>query len=236
MPLSVRCERCGRQFSVYAQQLRTRRGRVSCPHCGTRFDGVAALIDEPMTDTEPTSGKLWVAVRLGIGRRRVERADEGHPAQMSRAPRIGPPPRRWRRLGGLLALLALAALLLGWQNRDALRQYPQGRLVLERLCQTLDCTLPPSSATVSVLEPALTPDPAGAGALTLTVKLRNDAPAPQPTPALQLDLFDLAGDLAAARRIDPAGAPPLEPGETRTLRLSIAPPPVEISDFKVRVP
>jgi len=74
----------------------------------------------------------------------------------------------------------------------------------------------------------------------LRLKVRNEADLPQPAPILELELFDLQGDLAAVRRFSPAE---YAPGEPRLLAprgslevgLSLVKPGPEPAGFKVRL-
>ncbi len=257
MPLTTRCNRCARLFPVYAQQLKARRGRVNCPQCGARFDGVAALLDEPMPGFETQPGRIWTAARVGIGNGRgtgnrsalglrlgigssAPAATQVEPSARRRAA-AGPLARLSWVAGSLLLVLALGAQWVWWQRGDLLRD-PKGRRALETLCERLGCTLPVPRVpgSLEVLDPTLNPDPAGDGSLSLRLRIANRGRLPQSVPLLELELLDREGDLAATRRFAPeeyaAGAMgPLDPGETRTLSLTIARPEMETSGFKVRL-
>jgi hypothetical protein len=76
--------------------------------------------------------------------------------------------------------------------------------------------------------------------LTLRLRVRNGATLAQPRPYLDLELFDLAGDLIAARRFAPADYAQDDPvlmasGEEIAVELVFASPGVETSGFKVRL-
>lgn len=255
MPLTTRCGRCGRLFPVYAQDLKRRRGRVSCPQCGNRFDGVAALLDEPMGGLEASGGRA----RLGMGQRgpaNGTRASAAGPGAQRAAAPAGParPQPRARaatqsagsesRVFWGLVMLALALALVAqaawWQRADLLRD-PQTRHWLSLLCAGLGCQVPAPRlpGSLEMLEPTLTPDP-DSGALVLRLSVRNGSILDQPPPLIDLELFDQQGDLAAARRFPsadyaPDGQPLMAPGETRNLSLAIARPKTETSGFKVRL-
>ena len=251
MPVTTRCGRCGRLFPVYAQELKSRRGRVSCPQCGNRFDGLAALLDEPRGGYEASGGRA----RLGMGTRRPAPATDAR--RPSPSPTAGnavvPAPHSERATGrapgrsalgwglAVLALtLALGAQAVWWQRADLLRDL-QVRHWIAVLCEGLGCTVPTPrlAGTLEVLEPTLTPDP-DTGALVLRLRVRNDAALDQPAPLIELELYDQQGDLAARRRFTPAqyapGSDPLmTPGATLDARLAIAVPKAETSGFKVRL-
>lgn len=260
MPLTTRCDRCGRLFPVYAQQLKERRGRVHCPQCGARFDGLTALLDEPMPGFEPLAGRVWTAApvavatgkrsgrrgvpwpRLGIADRSPPAAtpDWAHRSAAGRAARRPLSGLGWT-LGCLLLLLTLGAQWVWWQRGDLLRD-TKGRVALEMLCERLGCTLPALRVpdALAVRDPTLDPDPAGGGDLTLRLRIENRGQVPQPIPLLELELLDREGELAANRRFGPEEyAPgvmhPLDPGETRAVSLAIARPQVETSGFRVRL-
>lgn len=244
MPLTTRCARCGRLFPVYAQELKARRGRVNCPQCGARFDGLAALLDESIPGLEPSASRVWTAAPplagIGAGIRAGTSADggagaRGNPTRRARLARLG-----WAA-GCLALLLALGAQWLWWQRDDLLRD-PRGHRLVADLCAPLGCTppVPRVDGALAVVGPSLSPHPAGGGALALRLGIENRAPVPQPAPLLELTLLDREGELAANRRFAPReyapGSPAtLAPGETRAIGLDLAAPPVETSGFKVRL-
>ena len=198
MPLTTRCRHCGRLFPVYATQLKVDRARVPCPQCGKRFDAVAGLIDE-----------------------HVPTADDGgrfrHPAHRTSAvplttPASGLEPparrRRWRVWLGALAVVVLGlglAAQAAWWGRGELLRRPQVHAALTKLCPALGCEvpLPRLPGTIEILQSTLTADPSLPDALRLQLDLVSRAEVPQRAPVLQLELYDPAGTLLAARRFDP---------------------------------
>lgn len=254
MPLTTRCGRCGRLFPVYAQELKARRGRVNCPQCGNRFDGLAALLDEPKGGYEASSGRA----RLGMGARRPTTTPlaTARPASHSQTSPAGPAAAApqthgaatrarggagvWWGLAALVLTLALTAQAAWWKRADLLRD-PQARDWLAIVCEGLGCKVPTPRipGTLAVFEPTLTPEP-DARALVLRLSVRNDAALDQPPPLIELELYDQQGDLAATRRFTPAqyapgGDPLIAPGETLDASLAIAMPESETSGFKVRL-
>ncbi|WP_295454714.1 zinc-ribbon and DUF3426 domain-containing protein [uncultured Thiodictyon sp.] len=142
MPLTTRCTRCRRQFPVYAQQLKTHRGQVDCPHCGERLDAVAGLVDEAgVAGAAPLNrGRADAGAGTGPGANAARRRAEPRETRLTltpamvptagpaptparrtvsiRAPTPPPPPRRStraRRHWGRLSLVLGLSVLLGVQ-------------------------------------------------------------------------------------------------------------------------
>jgi hypothetical protein len=253
VPLTTKCAHCGRLVPVYAQDLRARRSRVSCPNCGNPFNALAGLIDEPR-DTDFAAG---AALRSG-----TPSAGAGHPwpgvtsVQTTRSRRAS----RLATIGLLTLSLVLALTLAGqaaWWHRGDLLRHPHSRGWLEAACARLGCTLPTPriAGTLELLDPRLSAPNAGGGldeppdqrrgelqdeALTLSLRIRNAASLPQPPPRIDLELFDLGGELIAARRFAPADYGQaadrlMGPGEVLAVELAFVPPGVETSGFKVRL-
>ena len=269
MPLTTRCAHCGRLVPVYAQDLRARRSRVYCPNCGNPFNARAGLIDEPReTDFEkhatarpgaPSAGapypspgvtgvqttrsqrpsKLasiaWLILSLSLALTLLGQAAWWHRGDLLRHPQS----RGWleavcARLGCTLPAPRIAGTL---------------ELLDPRLSAPGSGEDPGESAAVPIGEPTNEPasepvnqpqnGPSGEP-LTLSLQVRNAASLPQPPPGIDLELFDLGGELIAARRFAPAdygqGAERLmAPGEILAVELAFAPPGVETSGFKVRL-
>lgn len=238
MPMTTQCRRCGRRFRVYAQGLRANRGRVECPQCGHRFDGLAALLDERQTEAtnglgEPSSAPPVAAIRTRLGLH-----SSGAPLAVVEARRRGAS-RFW---GALVILLAVALGLQSiWWRRGELLRDPEARAFLDRLCDRLGCQVPAPRlpGTLSLLDPTLTPGPE-AEALTLRLRIGNQADLVQVAPVLDLELYDLRGDLAAARRFSPAEYAPhlgryLGPREAIEVNLPLIKPGEGPAGFKVRL-
>jgi predicted Zn finger-like uncharacterized protein len=237
MPLTTRCRRCGRLFPVYAQQIKARGSKVECPQCGSRFNAIAGLLDEQIPPSE-----------IGRGRRRPaapKPRDFSPPSGMIAvdAERARPRQRLWWGLG----VLALTAALIGqatWWERGAWMGRPPVWQALAQVCERLGCSLPlPRLAgSMEILRPALAERPGEPAALQLSLTLLNTAAVAQRLPLLQLELYDKAGRLLAARRLAPARYAPdkataegIGPGRTQDVQLDIAalqPPP---AGFRVRL-
>ncbi|WP_295392306.1 zinc-ribbon and DUF3426 domain-containing protein [uncultured Thiodictyon sp.] len=231
MPLTTRCTRCGRQFPVYAQQLKARRGQVDCPHCNERIDAVAGLVDEagmagesrlnrgraaadpgPTTpprrraelrETRPglTAALVPAAVPTSNSRGIRSRTSASPPAP-ARRPARGRLP--WGRLALLLALVVSLGVQLVWWQRPALLRNPTGFQFLTTWCSYLGCRVTPPRLpeALAVREPSLIPDPT-TGVPMLRLLIENSAGLPQPAPLIELELYNQQGDLTAARRFSP---------------------------------
>ncbi len=254
MPLTTRCNLCGNQFPVYAQQLRGGRGRVECPRCGESVDALAGLLDEPAFSSGPRAS-------AADGLRRVPGSGGGQSPRGAMVAAAAPSPGRvrsslsavslsarsepagsaaarwvWAGVSLVLALL-LAGQVLWWQRAEILRD-PRGFAAMTTLCSVLGCTVPLArlEGALALREPSLNPD--ADDGLTLRLRIENTAALPQPAPQLELEFYDAQGDLAAARRFTPVeyGAPvPLAPGESRDLALALSRPRNEVAGFKVRL-
>lgn len=237
MPLTTRCDHCGRLFPVYAQALKRRRGRIDCPQCGKRFDAVAGLIDEvvPGGDAEDPKAR--------VPRQRPEPATA--PASLmsfehDRAHRTGT--LLWS-LGLLLLLAGLAGQLFWWERGIWLR-FPEVRQVYEQLCAGHDgCPpLPRLAGTMEILQPVLAEHPARDGVLKLDLTLVNHSEQLQRPPVLELELYDGDGEMIAVRRFAPSeymqeSPPPdaLDPGSAANVALLLTSPPTPPSGFRIRL-
>jgi predicted Zn finger-like uncharacterized protein len=203
MPLTTRCRHCGRLFPVYAIQLKANRARVPCPQCGKHFDAVAGLIDEHVPAVDETNRRHHPAHRTT--------ATPLSATALGLAQEV--PPLR-RRAGGrawfgaltaVLLTLGLAAQVAWWGRGDWLR-HPRVHRVVTDLCQTLGCEvpLPRLPGTIEILQSALIADPIRPETLRLRLAMVSRAEVPQRAPVLQLELYDPAGAMLAARRFDPA--------------------------------
>lgn len=239
MPLTTKCRHCGRLFPVYAQQLKKGRGKVECPQCGKRFNALAGLMEE----TIPVSGNRKRGKASGGNRRAL--------APTSPAPMLVlDEPRRARRLNGsglwMLGVLLLTAFLIAqaaWWDRESWLSRPGLYAGAETICARLGCEVPLPSAPddVEVLQPIMMEHPEDARILRLSLTLINRAAFPQRFPLLQLELYDEAEKLTAARRFTPgqylaeAARRALGPGAAANLMLDLAMPEPPPAGFRVRV-
>lgn len=214
MPLTTRCRHCGRLFPVYATELKANRARVPCPQCGKRFDAVAGLIDEHVPAIDESTRRRHPAHRTTA---------TTLPTTALGMTREVPPMRRrgrgWTWLGALTAvllILGLAAQIAWWWRGDWLR-HPWVPAALAEICATLGCEvpLPRLPGTIETVDSALTMDPSRPQALRLRLGLISRTEVPQRAPVLQLELYDTAGALVAARRFEPADYLGAGIGDTR---------------------
>lgn len=239
MPLTTRCRHCGRIFPVYAQQLKERRGKVECPQCGGRFDAVRGLLEEAIPGTEMQRGDL------GTG---------GSPQPAATKPADMLDLREGRRERGrirtalwslgVLMLIAVSILQIGWWERGDWLQRPGARTSAEALCERIGCRLGLQrlAGTPEILQPTLSEREEPNGGLRLTMVLINKADIGQRLPQLQLELYDAQGDLTAARRFGPESYLPdktpdagLAPGESVRPTLDIAAPAAPVEGFRVKL-
>jgi predicted Zn finger-like uncharacterized protein len=245
MPLTTRCQHCGRLFPVYATQLKANRARVPCPQCGKRFDAVAGLIDEHIPAIDDPNRRRHPAHRTT-----VTPLTTATPAQSQ--VQDGPQRRRrgilWLGFGALTAILLTLALLaqVAWWGRGDWLRHPQVHALLEEVCPTLgiDVPLPRLPGTIEILESALIADPTRSDALNLHLAMVSRAEVPQRLPILQLELYDPAGSLLAARRFDAAEyladpATPIDDGlppqQAIHATLNIALPEAQPAGFRIRL-
>ena len=119
--------------------------------------------------------------------------------------------RRARRFGGVFAFASLILLitLIGqyahFMSHDVLQRYPQSRPWLVQLCSYTGCKLPalrdPKLIRVVGRDVRIHPD--YEGALLVTAVLMNSATFAQPYPLIQFTLFNVNGQVIAARNFEP---------------------------------
>jgi len=221
MPITTRCKHCGRLFPIYAQQLKERRSKVTCPQCGTRFDSLAGLVDEAMPDgmheahaqppppyfplvREAMPGDMADASPRNNGHAR--NADEPAPMMTfdDHEERTGRTASTFWTLGILLSIFLLAAQVFWWERGTWLR-YPPVQQVYNELCTRagLCYAAPRIAGGFEILQPILSEHPLDTRILRLDLTLVNRSEQVQRPPLLQLELFDGHGDLLAVRRFEP---------------------------------
>lgn len=149
-----------------------------------------------------------------------------------RGPAAGPQ-RSWRSawaIGGLGLLLLAQIALAEWPHLAADARW---RPWLARLCERLECALPPwrEPGAVRITSREVRPHPSVPGALLISASFRNDAAFAQPWPLLELVLSDLDGSGVAGRRFTPAeylGRTPegdsIGPGQSAAITLELHDP------------
>lgn len=157
-----------------------------------------------------------------------------------------PLPRAPRTIAWSLAVLALLVVALGqigWFSRERLAGHPEVRPLLQRICEYLDCRLPPwrEPGRLNIVSRSVTPHPETAEALQVLLVFDNRARYPQPYPQLQFELYDQNGTLTARRRLTPAeyigttasDRSLLQPGQSVSLDLALKDPGKEVIGFKI---
>lgn len=144
-------------------------------------------------------------------------------------------PRRSSRrvawaIGGLSLLLGVQIALSEWRHLAADARW---RPWLARLCERIECELPPwrEPGALRITAREVRPHPSVPGALLISATFRNDAAFPQPWPQLELVLSDLDGHGVAGRRFTPAeylGQTPkgesIGPGQSAAITLELHDP------------
>jgi predicted Zn finger-like uncharacterized protein len=149
----------------------------------------------------------------------------------------------WAALGwglGAVLLLVLALGQLLWWEREALAQHPQGRKLVEPMCEALGCRVAPRRAPerIRVLSRDVSPHPAERDALLVMLVMANEAPFPQPYPVLQLTLYDEKERPFGQRRFIPpeylrdAEPPLMQPDHAVYVRLELVDPGEQVTGFQ----
>jgi hypothetical protein len=145
---------------------------------------------------------------------------------------------------GILALLAILIVQVGWWERGRWLQPPGMRAFAEIVCERIGCSLelPLLADNLAILEPALSERGEAPDGLRVTLTLVNRAKTNQSLPQLQLELYDDEGELAAAGRFGPESylseEPPgkrLAPGESVRPTLDLEPPPMHADGFRIKL-
>lgn len=197
------------------EQLRTSRAIVFCSDCAISFDALELLSDTVTVDVEKTENPLTVPLPWEI---------ESIPGNSY-----------WQ--SGLLGVSLLLLAQLVYFEGYAFSQNPSFRPSLERLCQTLNCSLPPyrHADEFSVLEGSLTALPDHILAFRTIVS--NQGAFAQPFPNLYLTLLDYTGRPFANRIFRPQDYLPVVPttpinaDATLEIRLALAAPKTSIGGY-----
>ncbi len=140
------------------------------------------------------------------------------------------------------ALLAAAVLQLAWFEREEVIKYPEGRMLLEKLCHYAQCQVPElrDPALIRITQRQITSHPERRNALLVELTIKNQAPFSQPYPILELSLSATDGVLIARRSfspaeyLDPATAANrlMPPGMPRQIRIEIEDPGANVTGFE----
>lgn len=199
---------------------------------GTTQAGIAAVADATPADAGD--------VRAGIDAEGGPAMAQETEAAIGAAPAPGATfaarkaPRRgaaWRwPLIAVLALLLVLQILLA--DRARLAADPRWRPLVEGVCATLGCALPPwhEPAAFTMLDRKVRPAAPASAALRVDATFRNDARWAQAWPPLQLSLSDADGRVLGSRVFQPQeylGAAPstlLSPGQSAQITFVVQEP------------
>lgn len=234
----TQCTSCNRRFRIYARQLSAASGLVQCGFCGTRFNALEQLSDEPLPPVEEIQISESIVKRedpvmdIVIGPANVEMAEEiaEEPVVQTLTPAdelteelwLPPPePRRswfstvlWSV--GVLVLLLVLLVQAAWFNRDPLLvSYPQYIPLVKQFCEQnerigCDWVRERDLASIVLVNRDVRDHPRYNDMLLVNLTIENRAARPQPWPGIQLTLIDNAGAVTGYRRLPPAEY--LEPG------------------------
>lgn len=117
-----------------------------------------------------------------------------------------------RRSGGvfafasLIVLIALVGQYAHFMPHDVLQRYPQARPWLAQFCSYTGCQLPElrDPKLIRVVGRDVRIHPEYEGALLVTAALMNSATFAQPYPLIQFTLFNVNGQVIAARNFEPS--------------------------------
>lgn len=239
MPLTTRCRHCGRLFPVYAQQLKERHGKVECPQCGNRFDGLDGLIDEAIPGAEVGNAKKAATTRR-----------QDSTASLAPLMTFGELQDRPARATGIFWTLGVLMLLAGlaaqafWWERGTWLRYPLVRQLYSQACTDYDVCppLPRLAGTMEILQPVLSEHPLDDQVLRLDFTIVNHAEQIQRLPILQLELYDGDGEIMAAGRFTPdqymkipQRIPALPSGRAMNVAMEIATPSTTPTSFRIRL-
>ncbi len=159
---------------------------------------------------------------------------------------LAPPKKRRSLLATLFwllactTLLAAAALQLAWFEREQVIQYPEGRRLLEKLCDHVPCQVPERRdlSLIQITQRQIRSHPQRRNALLVELTLENRAPFHQPYPTVELSLSTIDGQLVARRSFSPAeylgptADPQMPPGIPRQIRIEIEDPGSNVTGFE----
>ena len=175
--------------------------------------------------------------------------DEAHEAQLEELLGQGAAkPKRSvanRLFWGLSSLLLLAALALqlAWIERQRLIHYPEGRQLLELLCEQAGCTVPirRNIGKIEVLSRDVRTHPDHANALLVNLAIISTTSFDQPYPQIQILLFNTEEKLIASRIFKPqeylpdelAAKERMSANQEIPVRLELVDPGQEVTGFKL---
>ncbi|GAB3515795.1 DUF3426 domain-containing protein [Pseudoxanthomonas daejeonensis] len=245
-PLPADCPRCGRALQADGEPVASAEsGLDTGPEHGSAatIDTAALLSDgRPLDDPASADNAAEAPAEGGVASESTGAANtatvEATPVVPGPAPAVtfaspGAPRRRahWRwPLIVLLGLLLALQILLA--DRARLAEDPRWRPLVEAVCGTLGCALPPwhEPTAFTMLDRKVRPATHASGALRVDATFRNDARWSQAWPPLQLALSDADGRVLGSRVFLPqdylgtAPATLLAPGQSAQITFVVQEP------------
>jgi predicted Zn finger-like uncharacterized protein len=207
--MQTQCPHCETVFRVYSEQLAAANGRVRCGICGEVFNAMTYLQAELMSREEleaHTSGATEATTAEAHQDLEEDGLEEPRTALDLEPDEPSPRPLATTlMLLGSVVLTALLGIQYVYFDRQRLIESPELRPWILRLCEYLTCDRPPlrDVSSIELLERNVFLHPNIDGALMITGKMVNNARFAQPLPTLQVSLFNLRGEVVAARRFPP---------------------------------
>jgi predicted Zn finger-like uncharacterized protein len=220
----TRCPNCGTVFNISDQQLTIANGSVRCGACEIIFDARLSLFAKieypPKKDAD-----VDVTAEADIISPAQQSSESGEqqetlldpvntPAQVNVPDEISDQiseleaksnSSALRKVAGSIILLTLCALFA----LQTIAHYKAELLPLAvhtETCKWLKCSLTPATAIeqIEILNRDIISHPDTENALLVTMTIINRAKFAQAYPLIELRLFDVVGDVIAARRFTPA--------------------------------
>lgn len=251
----TRCPKCRTAYRIDPRHLRDDHAEALCERCNTVFDALATLavvVEDAAAEpvrllNPPAAEEREPAVLPNLGRQRLEELDRaavpagaGIHALLQRQPWFSRENLAWG--GGALALLLLLLYQVFGFEREYLAQKTQFRPLLESVCGTFGCTLPPfrDIEHLRIMDRTLNMAATPKAGFEFSMVFANQSKLPQAFPKLKLVLNELDGKPVAERLFDPIEYLPewqegmLMPiGNPFEVRLAIAKPSREIGGFTI---
>ena len=146
---------------------------------------------------------------------------------------------------GVLILALVAIAQLAWINKEQLLEHPQGRQLVQMVCNLGACELEQQKAIDKfvILHRNLQPSVSHPNAFSFTLSFANDADFSQQPPMLQLSLLDHKDLLLAQRRFSPdeylypasAEGRSIRPQEIVNVELLLLDQALKISSFTLEI-
>lgn len=143
----------------------------------------------------------------------------------------------------ILCLLVTALAQIVWFARGNLKHYPEVRELLELVCTSVACELPPwhEPERFVINSRSVRTHPKNSNALQIQLVFNNSARFPQPYPQLQLRLYDTDEKLSAQRvfrpdeyLVDPEHKMSLiKPAQSVEVDMALADPGAGVTGFKI---